>query len=79
MLKANAAAKLVEARARLGLSRLDLERKTRDNGFRVTEGTIFNIEKGVSKKPYLRSIYALCTALELDPSEIVETEEAVGA
>jgi transcriptional regulator with XRE-family HTH domain len=66
---------LWEARERLGLSRAALEARTAEGHYRVPEATIFNIEKGVSKAPYPRTIYALAEALDLDASPLFETEE----
>lgn len=75
-LKPEARRILFQTRERLGLSRQDLERATRDAGYKVSEGTIFNIETGVSKAPYARNIYALAAALSLDPNDLFETVEA---
>lgn len=68
----DAPAKLAEARERLGFSRLQVERLTKRAGYRVTEATIFNIEKGVSKRPYPRTIYALAAAYGMDADDLLE-------
>lgn len=74
-LKPGAAQVLYEARERLGLSRVDLERVTKHAGHKVSEATIFNIERGVSARPYPRTVYALADALGLDPSDLLQAEE----
>ena len=74
-LKPGAAEALHEARERLGLSRVDLERATRKAGHKVSEATIFNIEKGISSKPYPRTIYALAAVLDLDPADLLYRQE----
>lgn len=76
MLKPNAGSTIQTAREKAGLSRPELERLTRDRGFKVSEGTIFNIENGVSKRPYPRNIYALADALAIDHGDLFEQEAA---
>lgn len=72
----DAGRRLWEARERLGLSRADVEKRTVENGFKVPEGTIFNIEKGVSRAPYPRNVYALAEVYALDTDALFEQEEA---
>lgn len=71
----DASRRLWEARERLGLTRREVERRTAEAGFKVPEGTIFNIEKGVSRSPYPRNVYALCDVYEMDASPLFEVEE----
>lgn len=75
----DAGRRLWEARERLGLSRAEVERRTAEAHFRVPEGTIFNIEKGVSKDPYPRNVFALADAYGLDSTSLFEQEEDVPA
>jgi transcriptional regulator with XRE-family HTH domain len=70
----DAGRKLWEARERLGLSRAEVEQRTAANHFKVPEGTIFNIEKGVSKAPYPRNVFALADVYGLDANELFEQE-----
>lgn len=70
----DAGKRLWEARERLGLSRAEVEKRTDANRFKVPEGTIFNIEKGVSRAPYPRNIYALCDVLGVDSADLFEDE-----
>ena len=72
--KTGAGMKLHETRERLGLSRKEVEERTKANGFRVHDATIANIEKGVSKNPYPRNIFALADVYGLDTSELFEAE-----
>lgn len=74
-LKQGAGYRLHEARERLGLSRKEVEDRTKANGFKVHEATIANIEKGLSKNPYPRNIFALADVYELDSDSLFETEE----
>lgn len=74
-LKPGAAQLLHQAREQHGLSRVELERITRDAGYKVSEATIFNIERGVSVRPYPRTIYALASALSLDPMDLLDATE----
>lgn len=70
----DAGRRLWEARERKGLTRAALEQLTSDNGFKVSEATIFNIENGVSKAPYPRNIYALADALGVDSTSLFVAE-----
>lgn len=76
-LKPGAGHRLHQTRERLGLSRKEVEQRTEANHFKVSEATIANIEKGISKNPYPRSIYALADAYNLDPDTLLEPEEVV--
>lgn len=70
--------RIYEARERAGLSRADVERATAKQGRKVAEATIYNIERGLSKAPYPRNIYAIASVLGLDVVELMVMEEAVG-
>lgn len=73
--KPGAGYRLHEARERLGLSRKEVEDRTKANHFKVHEATIANIEKGVSKNPYPRSVFALAAVYGIDSDELFEPEE----
>ena len=73
--KSGAAFRLFETRERLGLSRKDVEDRTKANGFKVHEATIANIEKGISKNPYPRNIFALADVYGIPSDSLFETEE----
>lgn len=73
--RADAARTIEAAREGAGLSRRDLELLTKKAGQRVTESTIFNIERGVSKRPWPRTVMALADALGIDHAEVLETTQ----
>lgn len=74
-IRPEAAKTLEKAREEAGLSRHELELLTKRNGYRVTESTIYNIERRVSKRPWPRSVMAIAEALGIDSSQLFETTE----
>lgn len=75
MLTNEAPKTLHDARERAGLSRRELSEATKANGYYVSEGAIFDLEKGERRTPFKRTIYSLCEVLNLDPDQLFVTEE----
>lgn len=76
MLKPGAADAIYKARERQGLSRADLEQKTVEAGYRISAAAIYNLEKGKTPKPYLRTIYTLADVLGLEAKDLCSEDVA---
>lgn len=73
MLTSEAPKTLHDARERAGMSRREVSERTKANGFYVSEGAIFDLEKGERRTPYKRTIYALCDVYGIDPDPLFVT------
>lgn len=70
MLHTDARKRIAEARWKAGFSRRQLAERSG-----ISETTIFNIERGVAE-PLPQTIYVLAGALNLNPEDLLEPEEA---